>query len=67
MTDQTDYVKQPKAELKQNYDPVTSQRQDFHDQEAVQHKHLDKLSMRHSMMKISVYKNSVDRGRKNQN
>ena len=29
MTDQTNYVKQPKTELKQNYDQVTNQGQDF--------------------------------------
>ena len=48
MRDQTNYVKTPKAEFKKNYDQMTNQRQEFHDQEAVQCKHLDKLSMRHS-------------------
>ena len=45
MTDQTNYVKQLKTELRHNYDQMTNQRQDFYDQEAVQHNYLDKLSI----------------------
>ena len=46
-TDQTNYVKQPKVELKRNYDQMTGQRQDFHNQEAVKCKHSDGLYMKH--------------------
>ena len=31
-THQTNYVKQPKVELKRNYDQMINQRQNFHDQ-----------------------------------
>ena len=46
MVDQTNYVKQPKTELKQHYDQMTNQRQDLYNPEAVHCKYLDKLSMR---------------------
>ena len=36
MTNQTNHVKHPKVELKQNYDQISNQRQDCYDQEAVQ-------------------------------
>ena len=35
MTDQTNYVKQTKTQLKQNYDQMTNQRQDFYDPDTV--------------------------------
>ena len=47
MIDHTNYVKGPKVELKRNFDQMINQRQNFHDQEAVQHKHSDRLNMRH--------------------
>ena len=47
MTNQTNYVTQPKAELKWNFDQMTNQRQDFYDHDAIQHKYLDKLGMRY--------------------
>ena len=46
-TEQTNYVMQPKVKFKRNYDQMTNQRQNFHDQEAVQCKHSDRLNMRH--------------------
>ena len=47
LTDQTNYDKQTKTELKQNYDQMTNLRQDFYDHDAIQHEYLDKLGMRY--------------------
>ena len=45
MTEQTNYVRQTKTELKWNYDQMTNERQDFYDHDAIQHKYLDILGM----------------------
>ena len=38
---------QTKTKLKWNYDQMTNQRQDFYDQDTIQHIYLDKLGMKY--------------------